>query len=454
MSSIRWKWLLLDLVLPLLVTLGLTWFLVSENRDLAIQTRAFDAESVSWKTGELPFLKAVYGFGTIPAAVVAIAAVLIFVLGFGIPKLARYRRASAFVFLVAAVAAGIITNLILKENWGRPRPREVDLFGGRNAFEQVLTIDPTSDGKSFPCGHATMGFFFLAFYFLLRKAHPAWSVLALAVGLGFGILLGITRVLQGGHFPSDVVWAGAVTWFSAAGLFYLLRLNREVLDLQTGQEKRPPPLKIKLFGAFAILCGFAAIMLATPYSAKRDYTIISEVTPETELKISLNVVYGSLKIVDGDEFSIQGEAAGHGVLTSKIADRLDETIEDDGTLKVRYDQRWSGKLTEIDQRLVITIPWDRVRHFKLEVADVEAILELPDTTRNLKLDLITERAKVTGRLGSRAPVLAFYDLESMIKDETSGQISYFKSVPSKSHGYRLNWKRGPESELIFQPLDK
>ncbi len=445
--------LVFDVVLPLAITLGLTWYFAAGDRDLRIQEAYYDGDSQtsSWPVGDEPFWQAIYDYGPLPGGVIAIAAVVVFVLGFRFAKLGKLRRASIFVFLVAAVSSGIIANLILKEHWGRPRPREVDMFGGRFPFEAVLTMDPVSDGKSFPCGHATMGFFFVAFYFLFRKRRPMWALAGLAVGLGSGILLGITRIVQGGHFASDVVWAGAVVWFSSLGLFYLLKLNRNVLDEPNRVKKQKIPLKVKIFGVFAALVGFTAVMLATPFSEKRDYQIISEVAEDSRLKISLQVIYGELTIVDGNEFKIEGEAWGHGVPTSKIADRFEEDVEEDGTLKLRYLQRWSGKLTEVDQRLLVTIPFDRVGYLKLDLAETIAKVSLPERKNSgCKLDIITEESDIIATLAEGASVVTFAGNESVIEERGGAAVSYFKSVPSSGKNYRLEWKRDEESRLAIE----
>ncbi|HCX59124.1 MAG TPA: PAP2 family protein, partial [Candidatus Cloacimonas sp.] len=67
----------------------------------------------------------------------------------------RNRKLYLFLVLAMIIGPGIIVNSALKENWGRPRPRDVEQFGGRYAYEAPLEIDLSSPGKSFPCGHAT-----------------------------------------------------------------------------------------------------------------------------------------------------------------------------------------------------------------------------------------------------------------------------------------------------------
>ncbi|RWX49504.1 PAP2 superfamily protein, partial [Candidatus Electrothrix marina] len=68
--------------------------------------------------------------------------------------------------------------------------------------------------SSFPSGHAAIAFFLMAPWFVLRDRKQRYAEAFLISGLLFGTLVGIARILQGGHFVSDILWAG--------GLLYLL----------------------------------------------------------------------------------------------------------------------------------------------------------------------------------------------------------------------------------------
>jgi membrane-associated PAP2 superfamily phosphatase len=72
-------------------------------------------------------------------------------------------------------------------------------------------------GMSFPSGHASMGFYLMAPAFLLfhrrRLAHSF-----VLVGLAGGLALGITRILQGAHFPSDVLWSAGFVYLSSLAM--------------------------------------------------------------------------------------------------------------------------------------------------------------------------------------------------------------------------------------------
>lgn len=145
-----------DFVLPFGIVVLLTLFMALGDRELEWHRAIYDFDNHAWTFGEAPFWKFLYRATSVPALIVVIGAAVIYVVSFKVRSLGPYRRVSLYLILLVAIAPGILANLVLKEHWGRPRPREITEFGGRYAFESVLVQDPDSDGRSFPCGHATM----------------------------------------------------------------------------------------------------------------------------------------------------------------------------------------------------------------------------------------------------------------------------------------------------------
>lgn len=62
-------------------------------------------------------------------------------------------------------------------------------------------------------------------YFFLRKKHPKKGRLFLGVGLGYGMLMGIGRIAQGGHFFSDILWSAGFVYLTGLALSWLLKLG-------------------------------------------------------------------------------------------------------------------------------------------------------------------------------------------------------------------------------------
>ena len=115
----------------------------------------------------------------------------------------------AVIYLVAVFAAGpvLLVNGILKEHWDRARPAHTEQFGGPKKYTPPLVIaDQCEKNCSFVSGEAALGFTFMAFGFVARK--PRRRRLGIAAGITIGTLFGLLRIIEGGHFLSDIYFAG------------------------------------------------------------------------------------------------------------------------------------------------------------------------------------------------------------------------------------------------------
>lgn len=120
---------------------------------------------------------------------------------------AHRRIALALALSLLLGVAGLV-NGVFKEHWGRARPIAVEAFGGSLPFRHPLV--PRYDcatNCSFVSGHAATGFALAAVGLM---AGPRRRRRWLVAGLVAGTLVGMGRVQQGGHYLSDVVFAGLV----------------------------------------------------------------------------------------------------------------------------------------------------------------------------------------------------------------------------------------------------
>jgi lipid A 4'-phosphatase len=129
-------------------------------------------------------------------------------------------RRWTFLALALALGPGLIANAVLKDHWGRARPRQVEAFGGTAIFTPPL-IPAGQCGRncSFVAGDPTVGFVVHSVAYVVparRRRRTFWGSMAL------GGLLGLLRIGMGGHFFSDVVFAAAVILLVSAGLHALL----------------------------------------------------------------------------------------------------------------------------------------------------------------------------------------------------------------------------------------
>jgi membrane-associated PAP2 superfamily phosphatase len=111
--------------------------------------------------GELAIFKLVYHYGNNPALLIAVASLLLFALSYSRQRFLKYRKMGLYLTLLHATGSGSSGKQHSQRKLGEATPRELIEFGGKYEYEKPLTIDKESSGKSFPCGHATMGFYFL-----------------------------------------------------------------------------------------------------------------------------------------------------------------------------------------------------------------------------------------------------------------------------------------------------
>ncbi len=165
------------------------------------------------------FLYIIHTFGVVPGWILALGALTLFILSFIYPKLKAWRPFILLPLLTMLIGAGLIIDRSFKEHWGRPRPKQIIEFGGIQPFRPFYKpnfFEQPEPSKSFPSGHASMGFLFFSLFFVglrLKKPWVFWTGFMLTLVLGS--LLGYARMAQGGHFFSDVIMSAAIMWWSA-----------------------------------------------------------------------------------------------------------------------------------------------------------------------------------------------------------------------------------------------
>ncbi|MGQ4807518.1 hypothetical protein NKDENANG_00870 [Candidatus Entotheonellaceae bacterium PAL068K] len=212
---------------PWLVGLGfvcLVALCTITNIDRSLAVRFYTpAAPQAWALGALPPWSWLYTYGEYPAILMAIAAFLVGLGSVRRPAWRAYQRHCLILVLAVALGPGVLVNAGLKPLWGRPRPRHIVLFGGTQPYRPWWRPGGPGVGKSFPSGHAAMGYILVAGALLVPASRRHWRRrLALAGALGYGSLMGLARMLQGGHFASDVVWAAGLMCVTAFGLRMLL----------------------------------------------------------------------------------------------------------------------------------------------------------------------------------------------------------------------------------------
>jgi membrane-associated PAP2 superfamily phosphatase len=222
------KGILADFLVPLLAAVAATGAIDVAGFDLAVQA-LFYSPGAGWALGDREPWAFLYHFGNLPAFALGAMGVIAFVLSFFAERFRPDRVAALFVVVLLALGPGLIVNTVFKDHWGRPRPADIVQFGGTETYRSFWHPGPPERGRSFPSGHAAVGFFLMAPFFVLRRRAPGWARRALAAGILYGSLMGLGRMIQGGHFLTDVIWSGCMVYFTGLFLYYLFRLDREGL---------------------------------------------------------------------------------------------------------------------------------------------------------------------------------------------------------------------------------
>ncbi|WP_075184651.1 phosphatase PAP2 family protein [Teredinibacter haidensis] len=190
-----------------LFLLTVIFFLVWPNIDLVITGNYYaDGQFIY---GNNAFVRFIY----LLFAKIHIAYILLFIAGIVVCHQKKWfaaKKSWTFLLITLIVGPGILVNMVLKENTvGRPRPQNVEQFGGEMPFASVFHYSGNCDSNcSFVSGHAAIGFYLMAVAWVRQRR--IWFV----YGITLGALVGFVRILQGGHFFSDVVMAGWFTYFT------------------------------------------------------------------------------------------------------------------------------------------------------------------------------------------------------------------------------------------------
>jgi undecaprenyl-diphosphatase len=205
----RRQWLLLVLFVGVLIPL----FVFGElAEDVAEREQFFfddpillfmHRQATPWLDNAMLFFSLIGDrFGVIPADI-------------GIMLLLLWRRRwGDALFWSLAVGGAAVLNLAAKQSFGRIRP------------ELWLSIAPEKT-FSFPSGHAMESMAFVAALAVLTwPTRWRWPVLLL--GSLFVLLVGLSRVYLGVHYPSDIVagWAASLAWVLGVSIILYGRLMK------------------------------------------------------------------------------------------------------------------------------------------------------------------------------------------------------------------------------------
>ena len=118
------------------------------------------------------------------------------------------------IFASLTVWFSLEVNMALKDFWGRVRPYE--LSTSQHDFTSWLHPNGVNGHKSFPSGHTMAGTLCIVFsWFAIGTVRKRLWI----VGIIYGAVLGLSRLIIGAHFLSDIVFS----YFLTALFIFIMR---------------------------------------------------------------------------------------------------------------------------------------------------------------------------------------------------------------------------------------
>jgi lipid A 4'-phosphatase len=278
-----------------------------------------------------------------------------------------------FILLCVAIGPGLIINVALKDHWGRPRPRQLIEFGGKFEYVQPLVPSPAR-GKSFPCGHCSVGYLYAIGWWVWRRRHPRWAAVSLVGGLTLGTLLGLDRMATGAHFLSDAIWSALIALSIAHVLYYyVLRIpaREDARATLYPLLEQSPRLKSAAIAGIVLL-GVVITgggMLANPSDRDLNTRIRLDDLPARPVIIEIyaDTLDIDLRLVSGpaSEIECTGAVHGFGLPTNKITAAWQFVEKPRPMLQYRVLQK--GLFTDIDGTAHLLIPVQRLERIMVRV---------------------------------------------------------------------------------------
>ncbi len=188
--------------------------------------------------GTLPFFQFLRAVNQWLTAIIPVVLVIVLIMKVAMPERPSLVPPARtwFILLTEALAPGIVVNLILKANWGRPRPNDVSLFGpGDLPFVPPWVMSNYCPGNcSFVSGEGSSSIWLLSLVVLVPLE---WRTTAAKAIVAFALAVSLNRIAFGGHFLSDVLLAWGITLLIMA-VAYRYMLERPLPVFENARMER------------------------------------------------------------------------------------------------------------------------------------------------------------------------------------------------------------------------
>lgn len=352
--------------------------------DISLQNPYYNSVQ-GWFLAKVPFWDFLYRYGIFLGYFMVIIALAIVSVSYWKKSVVKWRKASYFMLFVMVLGPGVLVNATFKDHWGRPRPREVKQFDGTETHIKPW-VKGEGKGKSFPCGHASMGFLISIPFLFLRKRYKTWAWVFFIFGTLYGLLIGYARMIAGGHFASDVLWSAGMVWFAGIVGYYLLKvyndIDEDAID-ETSQRKKGKIVAVIMGLVVPILT--VSLLLATPYISKKEFR-----KGKTELdalginSLVIDIPDGTINVSFTEDLSMNYSVAAFGFPNSRVNIHWDE-INNNSNLSIKY----LGWFTEVRNSINISYPVNCQWNNNLNIVEGKVFIEIPSDSipKNLNLNI-------------------------------------------------------------------
>ncbi len=413
--SYRRHWLP-ELIVPLVLLVGATVIFWTTDLDMTVAKLPYVQEQAQagwwhaaqrpqshWPIGWSAPVQLLYHGAPILTGIFAFGAIAVLLLSHHFAKYAHLRIYGWYVVLVLALGPGLLVNVIMKDFFWRPRPHEVIGPGARSAYHAPLELGYDRASKSFPCGHASIGFSFFAFYFIWRRHRPRLALGAIAFALLWGSLLGLGRILQGAHFLSDVIWAALAPFLVAHAVYYF------VLDVPRREDRQaadsaPVPTKAgrRTYAGYAALAAAAllAVLLAKPVAEDSHFYITeTDAFAQTRrLTLAFEPAEVELMLTDHPSVLLQVHASadGFGLPFAKFHQR--EIRREDERIDIEYSLAPPGLFPDLRHKVEVVVSSRHLDAIVVEMDGGEVVLRRKTAAVKVPQIEIVGDAKVSREL--------------------------------------------------------
>jgi membrane-associated PAP2 superfamily phosphatase len=216
------------LAVPMLLAAS-AWLLEFGSLDMWIARQFVDASGAA---GQLEHSVWLNVLGHQAARFVPVLVGVLAITGGFVPRLRQWRP----ILLATGISVILGPALInaMKTVTSQHCPAQILELGGvvSYAADQAApfwAVTKARAGHCLPSGHAGGGYALLALYFAGWAAgRPSWRWGGLLIGVTFGLLFSVVRMMQGAHFASATLWSATIDWIVCALCF---------MPLIAGQEK-------------------------------------------------------------------------------------------------------------------------------------------------------------------------------------------------------------------------